>query len=420
MEFAMANDKDQELNNNSKDEEKIPIEDIPIWQENLQDSEEEDTNPIEATKYEDEDSWVKEIKDSPDNSGLSQITSEDEEDIIDNMLPGWLSELSEIDSSTPDSLSTHREEEAEADLYESHSAEDPASGSEITEKIEIDPLNVYKNAGIFDPAISSKPNEEGFFEISEFDAEDFPEHEPMMPDYDLSEAEELPQWLEEMIAESDKPHLDSSEDDQETDADEKEFVEISQDTPSLIEMTDLNFEELSDEPTQPIDITQENILVNDTVKVETSTMTESNEDAQIQPDDNEPEEIYTESDPISISEETAFLPDQDIQEEEYEEQLPDPDEIPLELLKAKSLLEQGDYTSAMEVIHPFIEKKENLSEIQSWLDDIAYDSEPPDSDIWEAIGDIALIQSAPEKALNAYTEAIKSLLILKEDNNAID
>ena len=420
MEFAMANDKDQELNNNSKDEEKIPIEDIPIWQENLQDSEEEDTNPVEATKFEDEDSWVKEIKDTPDNSGLSQITSEDEEDIIDNMLPGWLSELSEIDSSTPDSLSTHREEEAEADLYESHSAEDPASGSEITEKIEIDPLNVYKNAGISDPAISSKPNEEGFFEISEFAREDIPEHEPMMPDNDLSEAEELPQWLEEMIAESDKPHLDSSEDDQETDADEKEFVEISQDTPSLIEMTDLNFEELSDEPTQPIDITQENILVNDTVKVETSTMTESNEDAQIQPDDNEPEEIYTESDPISISEETAFLPDQDIQEEEYEEQLPDPDEIPLELLKAKSLLEQGDYTSAMEVIHPFIEKKENLSEIQSWLDDIAYDSEPPDSDIWEAIGDIALIQSAPEKALNAYTEAIKSLLILKEDNNAID
>lgn len=420
MEFAMANDNDQEFNNNSKDEEKLPNEDIPVWQENLQDPEEEDTNPVKSTKINNEDSWVKEVKESPDKSEISQITSEDEEDIIDNTLPDWLNELSEIDSSTPESLSTHKEEETGTDLTESHSTDKPASSSEITERIEINPSNVEKNAVTSDSSMSSKPSEEGFIEISGFDIEEFPEHEPMMSDNDLSEAEELPQWLEEMIAESDEPHLDSPESVEVTDTDEKEFVEISQEKPSLSEMPDSNIEELSDEPTQPIDITQEYILANETVKVETSTKTESNEDAQIQTDDNKPEELYKESDPIPVSEETAFVPEQEAQEVEYEEQLPEPDEIHLELQEAKSFLDQGDYASAMEVIQPFIEQKEHLSEIQSWLDDIAHDSEPSNSDIWEAIGDIALIQKSPEKALNAYTEAIKSLLIIKEDNNAID
>jgi hypothetical protein len=89
-------------------------------------------------------------------------------------------------------------------------------------------------------------------------------------------------------------------------------------------------------------------------------------------------------------------------------------EIPEPLQFARQVLKHGDILQALEIIKTYISDDNFLDELKLWLLDAAESRLESQSDIWEAIGDIAARQDKHQEALAAYSKAINYLLSVKE------
>jgi hypothetical protein len=89
-------------------------------------------------------------------------------------------------------------------------------------------------------------------------------------------------------------------------------------------------------------------------------------------------------------------------------------EIPEPLQFAKQVLKQGDINQGLDIIKTYISDDSYLDEIREWLLEAAESRMESQSELWEAIGDIAANQDKHQEALAAYSKAINYLLSTKE------
>ena len=89
-------------------------------------------------------------------------------------------------------------------------------------------------------------------------------------------------------------------------------------------------------------------------------------------------------------------------------------EIPEPLQFAKQVLKHGDITQGLDIIKTYISDNSYLDEIKEWLLEAAESRMESQSELWEAIGDIAANQDKHQEALAAYSKAINYLLSTKE------
>jgi hypothetical protein len=229
--------------------------------------------------------------------------------------------------------------------------------------------------------------EEGFVEISEYD---FDLEQSGQPDQTmLSDEEELPEWLHEMIAET--PEIIPDE---------------------TIPPIDEEIAEALDEPTEPMVITQETIIEIEEEKFELSELPP--EVIEELPEE-EPDfaELIEEAEPESST--AAAVESDKVEDEQPEEQ-----EIPRMLIFAKYLLDEGDISSAVEIFTSYMGQSLYREQIRAWLMEFSQqDKEGDDGAAWESLGDVAMEHDDSELAFIAYTKAIQILVSPSRESNEI-
>jgi len=424
MGSVMEENKPDNSDDIQKNNEPNPDERIPLWLQGLEDSHDE-ASPAENVDPESGEGWVNEPEKPADSETqssdplhqdmedpLSEDTEEvqvfsDLEEETHETLPDWFNEIS------------HNQEE-------SQTIEQPAP-----------PVRQFGDA-----LNDSEENPDPFIDITE---EDLKAAHEVIPDGDealVSEDEALPDWLNEMIAEE---------------------TPSSDEAPSDLE--DKSPEKQPDQPTEPVDITQETPiekpasnddgqtlhLEHDTSPVAVSEI--KNEADVIEAEEQKHIELEPDTLPIPI------LDDQETVIEETDETVPEPLEeitpaevsdsaditaiksdvlekvpqeepllqdeaevdideaetvrplaIPKTLRFAKYFLDQGDHDRALEILNTYIEQETYLDEINTWLKEAASTGAENDSLIWESLGDISIRQGNPQSAIDAYAKAIETLL----------
>ncbi len=228
------------------------------------------------------------------------------------------------------------------------------------------------------------PVEKGFIEIPEYSLNDDSElterkEEEMIPD-----EEPLPDWLHEMIAES------------------PDFT-FEETIPSMVIGSDI---EVIEEPTEPVDITQETII-----EVEEAFVAESEV-----PLETIIEEII-EEEPDFIAELVPDQPDSigenDLKPEEGDQE----EDLPSRLLFAKHLLDQGYIQRAAEIFTSFLGQPMYRQQIKDWLMQADDEEKKTNSDLWETLGDIEMRNGNSDLAFIAYAKAINFLLLTVSDSD---
>lgn len=193
MGTAMDNEKQDQNNRKSEPEQNSSQENIPLWLQGLDNTEEEDKGGATNEEHA-EGTWTKEVNDTPGDDTQNNQQPE-------KILPDWLSTLSDVEPEMPKIMYNQKSEDPNTMPENNKSENTNFDADETTEKIEI------KNSpaeGVSEPkdrSVEENFSDEGFVEISEMDLTDKPEPDQLILDESLSEAEELPYWLKDMIVE---------------------------------------------------------------------------------------------------------------------------------------------------------------------------------------------------------------------------
>ena len=438
--------------------------DLVTEEEPIEDDETEKISILSPDSLNDEDEnleWVNEITElDPETSNIPQDLSRPQNILgIDQKLGE-----NELEESAPNP-SSPSEEEQFLDISEVNvddNLENLASKEEIekepTSRI-IEIIQESEDSPFIEDKILSDNEESTFLEgePSSIDEGLAFQEEEILPD-----DEELPKWLQRLIAES----YPEDNFDQLMPLDEEVLNEITKPvvissplSPNEdfeeIEALDAfeEFEELEDfEVVDELDDLALDESLDDTDEAVEPAATEEgvefpSEDAPVEFDleDIEAAEALSPADEISLSEEDfAFLTDEDTQPVKTLEEMPEetshetpvvieepiewteednlyfnPEngyliEIPEPLQFARQVLKHGDITQGLEIIKTYISDDSFLDEIRIWLLEAAESRAESQSDIWESIGDIAASQDKHQEALAAYSKAINYLLSTKE------
>jgi len=389
----MDNDNEKELNGESNSENGFHKEDIPLWLQGIEDSQDEETVPMKKDNAV-PDQWIKEV---PEDIGDGLSSPENDEDSSNSKgedIPDWLDEEPESPSEISSDIGAAEDDATELseNTIEPESCipmEGEAVNADLDENLQPD-----KNSELVQDLYEAEPPEEKFIEISKggIVGEDHPNH-----DVRSLEDEELPYWLQEMIAE---PSENESEKFQ----------------PESLE-TEEPFEE---EEELDSDMVEENVLEG----VHPSPETIQDMDESQMSDSETPYQYLTEliaednTKPVPIQHETQIGTEIPMHEEELEQI--QPIEMPEDLQKAKVLFEEGDYSEAINTLNACQEKSAFHDDILSWLMTAAQGDASENCDVWEFIGDIELSEANPEEAMSAYTKAIYILLGKAKRSDEID
>jgi len=261
--------KDEKENcmNEERPEEESSDNDIPLWLQGLENDELEEPKPF-ASKEDVKDSWVPELEGSIDNDQIGDNQTDDvqldDEELID--VP-----VDSLDSGINDQTTDDREN----------------MENEPTEEIQIDELPGIDYSDDIGPSLDDLPSSEGFMDISGMDFSDVKkQEEPNIEDDALIEGD-LPEWLQEMIAEEDKPKTG------ETELENLEEQDIIDDQTHVYDSSNLDQAPSQDEP-----IEEDGLAVKDDVD-EDDILEEKHE---ITSDEEELSSI----EPTSYLEETAI------------------------------------------------------------------------------------------------------------------
>jgi tetratricopeptide (TPR) repeat protein len=346
-------------------------------------------------------SWINEFEkelpepEEPDEASDREFSPED-------ALPVWVNELST--------------EETEPDPTESEWDTNPLGkqGKDVDEDeiVKVDQSNIAAFPGETNEEL---PGEEGFIEISDLALESDPEDVPSISDLQPNDDAELPQWLKEMVSESNDEDLAEIIHPTEGDlgitkpADEEsvsnELINETSETRSFTEIEESDhselitseieeIEDLNTEKTEPSEagdgwVKEEEIIHSAEEAVETQSIEED-------------------TIPINISSEPTGLSEEDLPSESRF--------YPNILMEAKIALDEGQYEKALETLNIYVEEKAYLEEIQNWLEDLVVNQKSENFKVWEALGNTYLQKGFHYDAIGAYANASKYLLrTIKED-----
>lgn len=361
--------------------------DIPLWLQGLEHSDEQeeigDPEPSETVQSQ----WVKEVDDDtqpedPDFTDLEKLVPKSD-------LPDWMDHLG---SDFPDDADTLR------DIMEP-SAEEPEEelhASALVGSLEMEDHEAASPefAEIVDELENGMPDDKGFIEISEIEEDLDPVQELTALEASVSEDEELPEWLQEMINEPDQVELTPLEKDL-----------TAQEQTDIISETEELPDTLADEPTQPMAISMAEATPQDLAEPAPEPSHESapQDEGWVQEVElAEEEEVsdFQEDEVEEVEEIPELIPETQI----YETGLPD------ELLDAQALLESGQISSAAQVFARHTSNPDFNHQIQTWLINVAEGDAQGNSEVWETLGDLKLNDDDPQGALEAYNKAIQVFL----------
>ena len=373
-------EKDDRMNEQQPEDESSDKE-IPLWLQGLTNDELEEPKPF-ASKEDVKDSWVPEIEETIEDDQV------DDEEIIN--LP-----VEPLDPGFHDQTTDEREN----------------MESEPTEEIQIDELPNIKYSDDIGPSLDDLPSSEGFMDISTIDFSEVQKKvEPNIEDEALIEGD-LPEWLQEMIAENEKPNTG------ETELENLEEQDIVDDQAPVQDL--LNLDQI---PSQDDPIEEEELVVDDDLGVVDIMNIEEDEPA---PDS----EDLVLLEPSSHLEETAIAIAEDetspvVISKGDDLKLPLSQEEPIaeelnivaedeQLGRAKLHLDQGEFDQALPIINKLLEESIHLENLEMWIQEATENDEKTNSKVWELLGDITFRQDKPGEAFYAYAKAIK--LLLKSD-----
>lgn len=370
----MENEKNDALNGEEVPENGLEKEDIPLWLQGIEESKDESTAPGNEEK-DAQDQWIKEI---PDKIGEEFDAVELSEEIIQNGedLPEWIEEVPEIpnDFSSDSEMAGVPEDELDNttfDLEEMTPNEGQLQQDDLKDSMSID--DQEEKTQHPDGLV---PDEEEFMEISETEIQD-----EKLTDQDLesSKNEELPYWLQEMIAE-----------------------------PSEVDVVDQEQEVVVDEALEGAPIVKE-FSEDGSLTAQQPTLDEPQlTDAETP--ESKADEILAEDNtkPVIVQSKEEYTPDiLDGAEESVQESKK---MFPDDLDNARRLLIEGKHSEAIKAINASEEKSHYKEDIRAWLLSASESPLGEKSDVWEALGDLALGEENPEDALDAYTKAIQALM----------
>jgi hypothetical protein len=346
--------------------------------------------------------WVKEILDDSEIEDGGVVESLDNLSVNKGDLPDWINELSPADQENFDAQGINQENEENREAIQIDTADISMDAEKILE------TDHNEDMGADEP----ESLDEGFVEISEVDlvTAEKPDEESILPQYAVEEQEELPDWLEDMISEEQKPAV------------KEEAISFDEKILS------------SDEPTKPVPIIEETVsesyqeeMIEEIPSVENPILDEINfeeTESQIKEDvhivefdmetDLEPQELIEnfpdEEVPVHVIDEIQGYEKTQKNEEDWEIYDQQPVEIPKTLRFAKYLLDQAKIDQAYQIFQTYISKADHLEEIKVWVKDAIGKGNLSQSKLWEILGDIAVKQSDHAEALSAYTQSISLLL----------
>lgn len=279
----------------------------------------------------------------------------------------------------------------------------------------------------------------------------------------LPEDEELPKWLQRLIAESypednsdrlmpldeealneiTKPVVIPSP---QSLADDREEIEGLETFEEFVEMDDFEEVQRLDDSSLVENLDDIGVAAKSAATEEEVEFPSDDTPVEFDLEDLEAAKVLSPADEASLAEEDviAFLTDEETQPvktlaetpEETPQEIPvvieepikwteednlyfNPDkgyliEIPEPLQFARQVLEHGDISQGLDIIKTYISDECFLDEIKIWLLEAAESRMESLSDIWESIGDIAAGQDKHQEALAAYSKAINYLLSTKD------
>ena len=468
----MKNENNQNASGSHKDE-KGHNEEIPLWLQGLQEHADEDTNPIEIEKPSVE-TWAGDLPvetPAPKNTPLEDQIETKGKTTEGNTHPDWLSELADIDPTKPPVLDQREEAPASS---ESEEVKESRVVGEEPEEIELAQVPSQDIPKVVDEAFKGLPPAGEEIELREPEEIKEPHKDQSAVDQEhgieqsaeveITEAEEemrleesqpqdedLPPWLQEMIAESQEPDqtLSKQEEIQKAAmlADEPtEPIEVKDEPPPQEEpeaykeiVEEIEFEQ------QEVDVEvnegSEEIQVIEEFEVSEQEITPEPPPSEWVPEqavgsgidfeneplphetpatsiegDTHPAEITesgSEEDAPALEEQPEGLSESDLNQLEQEGEISE--SLPEDLLRAKEMLLSGEIDQALSLIRASSEQSAYRGEIKTWLVDASQALEKPHVDFWELVGDLALEEKQPELALNAYSNAIQSLIKKNEE-----
>lgn len=356
--------------------------DIPGWLQGFKDSEPDDTQPI-AQEENAADAWGPEI-------GEPEIESVGEDEVEPNE-NSTFSDSDSIDSPMIEiSEETQSLDDREGQLGEHISGVDEMVDlpDDISNNNEIEIGNMLDED--MPQAMSQSdgdiPSPEGFVDISGLDVSELPEG-PILDDEPLRQGD-LPEWLQEMITESEEPQPDilssAAIDDQDM---PDEPMEITSNLPDD-EVDPFHYEPVPEEGLTDFEMPDSEAEFDSEITIaeeETSPLSMLiEEDVRLQADDG----LDFEDSPV-------------IEEDPHFEQI-------------KGFFENGNFDEAAPFISALLEEESHLDELELWLNEAVDSDGETSSQALEVLGDIALKQNKPAKAFSAYAKAIKQLLVNDE------
>lgn len=389
----MDNEKDQNIEDESEVEKESNLnepnkEEIPLWLQGLEESGEDNDLDFAQDNEVDQDQHI-----------------EDSDQVVESSLPLDIGELNVEDSDLPEWLNEFSRSDPEAmEIPQPHELEQP---NQIPDEMTSSAVEEGDDEGFIEIHIpideENQPSDDWFREQSqdftEEDAKLIEDHPEQIPeqfdienlelDENLAEIEELPSWLQEIIEES---------------------PEIEPEVLSLDESLESENDLLVDDSTQPVILTEDDLLPAgasfEEDRLETIHSIISAHD--LQPDEmvDELEEEYDTADLLAGAIEIEEQSSNQVEEIMHTEFVETPDEFEI----VNDLFKQGSDSEALEILESLSATSVHLDKVESILEDAIKTTSNSNSDAWEMLGDLSLKKGNHAKALNAYAKAIEFLL----------
>jgi hypothetical protein len=365
---------------------KSQMDDIPLWLQGLDEPEEEEPLPQDLDKNP-SDSWISEIDANfPELPHEPDMLSREQEEPTDDILPGWISELSREDKE-----STLEQNELDAPFIPNAELDD-----------EIQPINPLEQDNTIHEIVEDRNEEQGFIEISDIALDKKADMSPSIAGLQPSGDDELPGWLKEMVSETveedDSIAISAKDQGEVSLVPSKEIEERNQEEAYVVEFP--KNEEPSDGDRKDI--------VESTEDDQDEDLDEQKETIQVE---NPSEPQKSEITPHIVEEDTVPVKAASRLSKPVNDQAEEPVSIlPSILRKAKLALEKGNLEQSLDIINVYIEENAYLDEITKWLEDLIENQKSKDPLVWEAYGDVQLKQGKFFDAQGAYAHAAKYLL----------
>lgn len=436
-------EKENDLNNNPDSEDTPSDADIPLWLQGMEEKAPEETKPISSVNGPD-GAWIREI----DNNIDAPSDSPPEQD-----------QESEGDFQILNKAQSPQPAESEDNESQASNIED----MESTEEIEIQAFSEDLIPSGMESNFDGLSSAEGFVDISEVGMTEQPfdsfENEPLREG-------ELPEWLKEMIAESEqepeeglssieitpeefeKPQDEAPIDEEEFSPDEVYSPQEEAEFPDEIgeSVTEFDYDAtIAEEDTAPISLKDELEAVLSTGELSeieevfpdesqeltdfqliNETELEEMEDLAVKKADiaaidklDDAEFVYVETADISDAPSNEAGLDTEVElawsinEEPTSEGENSFDRV-------KHFIDDGQIEPALPIIKDMVADENQLEELEVLLNKLAEQEPSISSEVMETMGDIALKRNKPQDALQSYAKALKILLEIDEVQDEIN